>query len=137
MEEKTTIIQKVLDVTRPIVLTGDIEKVEHEAQAFANLYQRRENILASIEKIDAKMAALGEPKQPDAEYIIQLAVINDKQRKMASELIELDKNNMEMYEKIKEHIKGDLKNVRLTMDVNEAYMGDFDTVGGHYFDQKN
>jgi predicted transcriptional regulator len=137
MEEKTAIFQKVLDVTRPIVLTGDFERVEYEAQAFSNLYQRRENILSAIEKIDTQMNTFGEPERFDAEYAIQLAVINDKQRKIAAELIEIKKKNMAMYEKIKEHIKGDLKNVRQTMDVNEAYMSDFDTAGGRYFDQKN
>jgi len=137
MEQKTDILQKILDITRPILLTGDPDNIDYEAQAFVNLYQRRENILVGVEKIDAQIAALNLPEQLGAEYVIQLAVINDKQKKIATELIELDKANMAIYEKLKEQVKGDLKNVRQTKDVNEAYMDAFDSPQGYLFDKKN
>ena len=137
LNQKTAIFQKVLDITQPIVLTGNPEKIEYEVQAFTNLYQRRENILADVEKIDAQIDALDIPEHLGAEYVISLAVVNDKQKKIVSELIKLDKVNIAVYEKLKEHIKGDLKNVRQTMDVNEAYFESFESPQGHFFDKKN
>jgi len=137
LNKKTAFLERILELTKNTKLTGNLDDMEREIADFSHLYERRSIIMNGIHDADEKIAALDIQEKPGAEYLITLAAINSKQKKIAAELIELDKANMLVYKKLSEHIKGDLKNVRQTMDVNEAYMDDFESLQGYYFDKKN
>ena len=143
MEQKNAVIERVLEITGSVVFTGAKDASEKEAEAFAELYERREIVLRSIPKIDAALAAESEAMglPPGGELVSEqyrerLHTIIVKQKEMAAKVLAMDEANTKIYEKLKVHLAGDLKNVRQTMDLNERY-DDFDSNQSYYFDKKN
>ena len=141
MEQKTAVLERILDITRKVVLTGEKDVAEKEGEEFSNLYERREPILKRIAKIDAdlKIEAMGLPPLDEPEYKDRLTAIIDKQKDVATQLLALDEANVKIYEKLKAHMQGNMKNVRQTIDVNEKYLDlePYESAQGYYFDKKN
>jgi hypothetical protein len=144
MEQKNSVIERILSITREVSLTGERDLVEKEAEAFVVLYERRDNIIKRIEKIDealkAESKAMGLPPGGDLvseKYRQQLEAIIEKQRDMVAALLVLDAANIKAYDKMKQAVTGDLKRVRQNIDLNTRYMGDIDGHQGFLFDKKN
>jgi len=137
MGQKTIILEKILTLTKGTVFSGEKQDAEKDAEAFAELYERREKIIKRIEKIEAEMAALNLPPAFGPEMNEAVDSIIDQQKAIAAQLLKLDEANTEMYHKIKAHVQLDMKNVRQGLDVNEAYADTYVTGEGSYFDKKN
>ncbi|MCL2168664.1 MAG: hypothetical protein FWB74_01400 [Defluviitaleaceae bacterium] len=144
MEQKNAVVERVLELTRKQVFTGAADAAESEAEAFSELYERREIVLRSIPKIEASLKheseVMGLPPGGhlvSEKYRAQLEEIISRQKGMATELIELDEANFKVYEKLKSQIMGDLKNVRQSKNLNERYLDDTYDTQGYYFDKKN
>ena len=137
MEKKTVALEKILGITKATVFSGEVGSAEADAEAFAILYERRENILKRVEKADAAMKELDLLEDVSDDFPKRFAVMKAKQRDIAEQLLALDKANMKAYDIIKAHLQGGLKTVRQTRDVNEKYLDGYDDTEGYYFDKKN
>ena len=137
MQQKTAILERVLELTRGEVFTGEVEVAEKEAEAFANLYERRDNILKRMVKIIARLEEIDLPKDAPKCFTERVDGILDEQRAMASELLAMDKANIALYEKLKAHLQGNMKNVRQTIELNERYMDESESPESVLFDRTN
>jgi hypothetical protein len=136
MEQKSNILEHVLEMTKRQVFTGEQGVAEDEVEAFIDLYGQREKIFERAMRLDSNIKAMKISSSPSGEDEIKLATYINKHEEMAKEILALDEANVKMYETLKNHLASDLKGVTQTKNLNEGYMEHFET-SGYYFDRKN
>ncbi|MCL2235482.1 MAG: hypothetical protein FWB98_03450 [Defluviitaleaceae bacterium] len=135
VEEKSTILEKILNLTKEYKFTGEQGAAEQEAEAFSELYTRRENIFDRAKRLDEALKA-ADPLSSSEEEKKTIEGLISKQNQMVKEILAFDEANMKMYEVFKAHLVGNLKGVVQTKHINEKYMDDYE-LSGHFFDKKN
>lgn len=136
MEQKTNILENVLEMTKRQTFTGKQGVVEEEVEAFINLYEQREKVFERAKRLDSNIKAMDISSSLNREDEEGLAVIVKKHEEMAKEILVLDQANIKMYENLKKALANDLRGVTQTRNLNEGYKDTFET-SGHYFDKKN
>jgi hypothetical protein len=137
MEQKATVLERILTLTREHVFTGNPDLFDKEAEAFVDLYQRRDDLLKRAIKANATLESIGPPTSGCKYLEKSLEEIRAKHIAIATELMALDVENAKVYETLKARIQGDMRDVRQTMDLNERYLDSHEPAQGFYFDKKN
>ena len=130
LQDKYDALCRMLNATVACELTGDFDKREEEAQAIANLYEKRETIIFQINGFDIILNKLKSQrgKQADA--------LDSKIKQKAAEILEIDKSRMVLYNRIMEHTKADMKKLSQGKHLSAKYDDD-SYVAGYYVDKSN
>jgi len=140
LEQKYAALNRMMEITKQAIFTGDEANAEKEAEAFVVLYDRRSNILTRIEKIDDALGLLDPldaDDMQDVEFQARVVAYREKAKDIARELVNIDKSNMAVYEKLAGHLKQNMRNVRQNIDLNKRYADDYDSFEGSFLDRKN
>ena len=132
VKEKSTVLERILQITKEYQFTGQKDLVEKEAEEFSELYTRREDIFERAKKLDDALKTTVSLNTQTAE----LARLIEEQNGMVKEILTIDEANMKMYDTFKAHLVSDLKGVVQSKHINERYVDDFEA-SGHYFDKRN
>ena len=136
--QKSAAIERALTATKNAVFDENSKEIEKESQNFADLYEKRENIITMIESIDYAISTFDIQDITDGDFLESIANINKKIQSNAKEIVELDKINIEKGKKISAALKTDIKEIRQNRAANNRYYSDdFLDSEGHFIDKKN
>ena len=134
LTQKYDAVERLWTLTEAETFPETPDDVAEFAGRYADLYEKREKIIAYIQKIDAGLTeeALYPALQSDAAK----AVI-DRIKATASRILALDKRNIETVQGYSEQFKSQLKTMRESRVISNLYTDDGgDAAAGYYLDSK-
>ena len=99
---------KILEMTRQLVLTGEAEEVEKEVAAYAELIEKREPLVQELLALD-----IDDATRNSTEYEVVKQTI--------AEISKLDKGQMDFLQEMHETIKDAIKLAKQGQRVNRGY----------------
>jgi len=142
LKQKLDALERMLNVSKKSNFTCKKEVSDQEADAFVDLMQKRDNILAKIEKIDYNIANVVAMLQcmtfEQSTYELEKEQLDSLIKVVAGKIIDIDKINNNAAAQIFEYLKENVKQVRQTKVLTSKYNPDDDYRGlGYYLDKKN
>ena len=140
MEQKYTSLKRMVDITKQAEFTGLEANAEKEVEAFVSLYERRTNILESIEKIDDAIGQLDPLEASDMEdedFQARVVSYRERMKEIAVEMLALDRANTVVHEKLNVYLKDNMRRVRQSKDLSSRYSDEFEMPGGSLLDKKH
>ena len=133
LNSKLAAAKRVLEISQAADFSDSVPP-DDQAEQFANLYARRENIVGRIMKIDDE---LNRPDFEDykddkaaTEVIMQISEV-------AGQIIALDKEYAKVSARLTEELKDGMKKLRQGTNISNAYSDDYEGNRGQLFDTKN
>jgi dihydroorotase-like cyclic amidohydrolase len=101
MGDMLELVNTIFNMTSRLVLTGEPELMEKEVDAYHNLMEEREPLIAALMKLS---------KKPD-----------ENEAKIINEIIELDKKHQQIINKMMDSVKSSIKEIKSGKRLNNVY----------------
>jgi len=128
-KQKLALLKEVLVITKAETFTGAHAALEDETDRFADLYEKRAQLLARVREINHLLET--QPLETDDELLAT------EIRQTIQDILKQDEAYAVVAKGLMTRIKSGMKDLRLGKEVSTKYQTEYTVGGGLHYDSRN